>query len=101
MLETNMIIGNYIISGGSETVLVLWQLDTGKQQFLPHMSATIQNIVVSPTGTSYGIQLADNSAMILSTAKLEPTTNISGIQTCVTEADDTVESRVPRVEDEA
>ncbi|CZR55131.1 related to small nucleolar ribonucleoprotein [Phialocephala subalpina] len=93
--------GNYIISGGSETVLVLWQLDTGKQQFLPHMSATIQNIVVSPTGTSYGIQLADNSAMILSTAELEPTTNISGIQTCVIEADDTVESRVPRVEDEA
>jgi NET1-associated nuclear protein 1 (U3 small nucleolar RNA-associated protein 17) len=39
--------GNYVISGGTETVLVLWQLDTGKHQFLPHMSATIQNVVVS------------------------------------------------------
>ncbi|KAE8451170.1 hypothetical protein EG329_004842 [Mollisiaceae sp. DMI_Dod_QoI] len=92
--------GNYVISGGSETVLVLWQLDTGKQQFLPHMSATIQSVVVSPTGTSYGIRLADNSAMILSTAELQPTTNISGIQTCVIEPDDPVESSVLRVEDQ-
>jgi NET1-associated nuclear protein 1 (U3 small nucleolar RNA-associated protein 17) len=96
-----MYLGNYVISGGSETVLVLWQLDTGKQQFLPHMSATIQNVVVSRTGTSYGIQLADNSAMILSTAELAPTINISGIQSCVIESEDPVESKVIRVEDEA
>ncbi|TVY84633.1 U3 small nucleolar RNA-associated protein [Lachnellula suecica] len=75
--------GNYIISGGTETVLVIWQLDTGKHQFLPHMSATIQNVVVSPSGSSYGIQLADNSAMILSTAELQPTTNIAGIQASI------------------
>ncbi len=55
-------------------------LDTGKHQFLPHMSATIQNVVVSPSGSSYAVQLADNSAMVLSTAELEPTANISGIQ---------------------
>ncbi|KUJ24196.1 WD40 repeat-like protein [Mollisia scopiformis] len=93
--------GNYVISGGSETVLVLWQLETGKHQFLPHMSATIQNVVVAPRGNAYGIQLADNSAMILSTAELQPTANISGIQTCVIEAEDPVESIVSRVEDQA
>ncbi|KAF7934365.1 hypothetical protein EAE99_002817 [Botrytis elliptica] len=77
--------GNYIISGGSETVLVLWQLDTGKTQFLPHMTSTILNVVVSPSGSSYGIQLADNSAMVLSTAELEPTANFAGIQSSVTQ----------------
>lgn len=71
-----------MISGGTETVLVLWQLDTGKRQFLPHLSATIQNVVVSPRGTSYAINLADNSTMVLSTTELSPTANIAGIQSC-------------------
>lgn len=91
--------GNYIISGGTETVLVLWQLDTGKQQFLPHMSATIQNVVVSPTGTSYAIQLADNSAMILSTAELEPTANIAGIQASVLESEEPLEAQIQKIEE--
>ncbi|TQS36652.1 hypothetical protein Golomagni_02891 [Golovinomyces magnicellulatus] len=73
--------GNYIISGGKETVLVLWQLETGKRQFLPHMSAVIENIVVSPNGSSYAIQLSDNSLMALSTADLLPKMIITGIQT--------------------
>jgi NET1-associated nuclear protein 1 (U3 small nucleolar RNA-associated protein 17) len=65
--------GNYIISGGHETVMVIWQLDTGQQQFLPHLSATIQNLTVSNTGSAYAAQLADNSVMVLSTSELQPT----------------------------
>ncbi|KAI9842061.1 MAG: hypothetical protein M1837_007486 [Sclerophora amabilis] len=72
--------GNYIISGGSETVLVLWQLDTGRRQFLPHLSAPIENLVVSPTGSSYALSLSDNSAMVISTAELSPSANVAGIQ---------------------
>lgn len=69
-----------MISGGLETVLILWQLETGKQQQLPHLSAAIESVVVSPSGSSYAIRLADNSAMVLSTAELQPTTSIPGIQ---------------------
>jgi NET1-associated nuclear protein 1 (U3 small nucleolar RNA-associated protein 17) len=65
--------GNYIISGGHETVMVIWQLDTGQQQFLPHLSATIQSLTVSNTGSAYAVQLADNSVMVLSSSELEPT----------------------------
>jgi len=72
--------GNYLISGGRETVLVLWQLETGAKQFLPHLESPIENIVVSPTGASYGVRLADNSVMVLSTSELTPTTNIAGLQ---------------------
>lgn len=92
--------GNYLISGGSETVLVLWQLDTGKKTFLPHLSAAIQNIVVSPTGSSYAVRLADNSAMILSTTELKPTASMSGLQAQVIRDSVSLDARVSRVKDE-
>lgn len=60
--------------------MVLWQLETGQKQFLPHLSASIESIVVSPSGTSYCIRLADNSAMIVSTSELQPTFSVAGIQ---------------------
>jgi NET1-associated nuclear protein 1 (U3 small nucleolar RNA-associated protein 17) len=75
-------------------------LDTGKPQFLPHLSATVQNIVVSPTGTSYAVRLADNSAMVLSTAELKPTLYISGIQAQVFSVSGSLEPRVARIKDE-
>lgn len=60
--------------------MAIWQLETGQKQVLPHLSAPIESIVVSPSGTSYGVRLADNSAMILSTSELQPTFNVAGIQ---------------------
>lgn len=47
---------------------------------MPHLSASIESIVVSPSGTSYGIRLADNSAMIVSTSELQPIFSVAGIQ---------------------
>ncbi|GME38884.1 WD repeat containing protein [Neofusicoccum parvum] len=72
--------GNYIISGGQETVLVLWQLQTSKKQFLPNLTSAIDGLVVSPSGASYAVQLADNSVIVLSTAELLPKANIAGVQ---------------------
>lgn len=89
---------NYLISGGSETVMVLWQLDTGKHQFLPNMTAAIRNIVVSPVGSSYAVRLGDNSTMVLSTAELVPTANISGLQARVIKTSEGIDSVVERVQ---
>ncbi|KAI1179098.1 WD40 repeat-like protein [Nemania sp. FL0916] len=72
--------GNYILSGGSESTLVLCQVDTQKMDFLPHLSATIENIVVSKRGSAYAIHLDDNSAIVLSTAEMKPLCYIAGIQ---------------------
>ncbi|CAN9095826.1 unnamed protein product [Alternaria sp. RS040] len=72
--------GNYLISGGDETVLTMWQLATGQPQHLPHLSAAIENVVVSPTGSAYALTLANNSVIVLSTTELEARTNIIGIQ---------------------
>jgi NET1-associated nuclear protein 1 (U3 small nucleolar RNA-associated protein 17) len=75
--------GNYILSGGHETVFLLWQLRTGHRQELPHLSSPIISITVSLAGTSYALQLADNSVIVLSTSELQPKAHISGIQSRV------------------
>ncbi|KAF1836193.1 WD domain-containing protein [Decorospora gaudefroyi] len=72
--------GNYLISGGDETVLTIWQLATGQPQHLPHLAAAIEKIVVSPTGSAYALTLANNSVIVLSTTELEAKTNVIGIQ---------------------
>ncbi|MCJ1378848.1 hypothetical protein MMC17_001947 [Xylographa soralifera] len=89
--------GNYIISGGGETVLALWQLDTGQKQLLPHLSAPIESVVVSPSGVSYAIRLADNSAMVMSTAELQPTVSVPGIQIAASRPPDIQVPNLPRV----
>ncbi|PPJ60631.1 hypothetical protein CBER1_03666 [Cercospora berteroae] len=72
--------GNYLISGGRESVLVIWQLETGHKQFLPHLTAEIERVVVSPSGTQYALQMGDNSIMVLSTTELKPVANFAGLQ---------------------
>ena len=69
-----------MISGGSENVLVMWQLDTSRTDFLPHLSGSVENIVVSDAGSSYVLHLDDNSTMVISTAEMKPTAFVSGIQ---------------------
>ncbi|PHH70211.1 hypothetical protein CDD82_7261 [Ophiocordyceps australis] len=88
--------GNYLISGGSENTLVTWQMDTCKPDFLPHLSGSVENIVVSASGASYAVHLDDNSAMILSTAEMSPTTYVSGIQSAVTDISIPKDSLVKR-----
>ena len=72
--------GNYILSGGHESVFILWQLETGKRQELPHLPSPIIGITISPTGTSYGLQLTDNSAIVISTSELQAIAHVAGIQ---------------------
>ncbi|KAK6522640.1 hypothetical protein TWF281_002076 [Arthrobotrys megalospora] len=75
--------GTYLISGGRETVLVLWQLSTSARQTLPNLGASIKTIILSPTGSTYALILADNSILTISTTELKPTASISGIQSRV------------------
>ncbi|GMM31503.1 Nan1 protein [Martiniozyma asiatica (nom. inval.)] len=50
--------GQYLISGGSEKVLVFWNIVTEKQQFLPRLNGSIVDIIVSEaTPFLYGIIL--------------------------------------------
>ncbi|KAK5169597.1 NET1-associated nuclear protein 1 [Saxophila tyrrhenica] len=72
--------GNYLITGGKETVLVIWQLETGKQQFLPHLTSEIERIAVNSASDRYAVQMGDNSIMVLNTSELKPVANFAGLQ---------------------
>lgn len=76
---------------------MLWQLDTGKLDFLPRLAASVENVVVSPSGSSYAIHLDDNSTMVLSTAEMKPTTYVSGLQSLVFEAKKPKDELVNRI----
>lgn len=91
--------GNYMISGGSENTLVLWQMDTSKKDFLPHLSGSVENIVVSADGASYVVHLDDNSTMIISTAELKPSAYVSGIQSAAADIQTPKDQLVKRVWD--
>ena len=39
--------GAYLLSGGEEAVLVIWQIHSGKKEFVPRIGAPIQSISVS------------------------------------------------------
>lgn len=86
-----------MISGGSENSLVLWQMDTAKRDYLPHLAGSVENIVVSSDGSSYVVHLDDNSTMILSTAEMRPIAYVSGIQSAVTESETPKDLLVKRV----
>ncbi|OAA44507.1 WD domain containing protein [Beauveria brongniartii RCEF 3172] len=89
--------GNYMISGGSENTLVLWQMDTSKKDFLPHLSGSVENIVVSADGASYVVHLDDNSTMIISTSELKPSAYVSGIQSAAANVQTPKDQLVKRV----
>jgi NET1-associated nuclear protein 1 (U3 small nucleolar RNA-associated protein 17) len=47
--------GAYVLSGGEEAVLVLWQVETGVKQFLPRMGAPIRFIAGLPDPTVFAV----------------------------------------------
>ena len=65
--------GAYLLSGGEESVLVVWQLHTGKKEFVPRVGASINTITVAKGGQSeeYLLGLADATFVFVSAATLK------------------------------
>lgn len=74
--------GAYLLSGGEESVLVIWQLHTGKKEFVARVGAPISTIAVSNNGESeeYLLGLADASFAFVSTATLKISRSYSRIK---------------------
>jgi len=54
-------IGTFLLSGGEESVLVLWQLDKNLSQFRPRLGASmIEQISCSPDDACYAVSLQSN-----------------------------------------
>lgn len=75
--------GAYLLSGGEEGVLVIWQLDTGKKEFIPRLGAPISTISISrPTKgeEEYLLGLADATYTFVSSSSLKITRSYSRIK---------------------
>ncbi|KAG2350792.1 WD40 repeat-like protein [Suillus weaverae] len=66
--------GAYLLSGGEEAVLVIWQLYSGKKEFVPRVGSPIKSVVVSRGSAAeeeYLLGLADASFAFVSSATLK------------------------------
>lgn len=50
-----------MLSGGLETVLVTWHLETQEKSFLPRLGGAIQHLFQSNDATIIGVALSTNS----------------------------------------
>ena len=73
--------GAYLLSGGSECVLVLWQLEDGKRSYLPRLGSPLRSMSQFPNDASrVAVSGADNTVRIVSLATLSVETVIRGVR---------------------
>ncbi|KAG0046776.1 hypothetical protein BGZ83_008059 [Gryganskiella cystojenkinii] len=72
--------GTYLLSGGEESTLVIWQLNTGFKQFLPRLGSEIKHITISPDQAYYAVGLRDNSVSVIRSVDLQTKTVIQGLK---------------------
>ncbi|KAF7303325.1 WD40 repeat-like protein [Mycena kentingensis (nom. inval.)] len=67
--------GAYLLSGGEESVLVIWQLHSGKREYLPRLGSPIKTISVAKSSSDrdeeYLLGLADATYSFVSAASLK------------------------------
>jgi WD40 repeat protein len=88
---------NYLLSGGSESTLVIWQLQSGHKQFIPRLSGEIQRIKINPTDSEYMISLRDNSVLFIDANDTNTRHKIDGFQACY--LDENYSSRIGLIQD--
>ncbi|EIN13954.1 WD40 repeat-like protein [Punctularia strigosozonata HHB-11173 SS5] len=75
--------GAYLLSGGEEAVLVMWQLQSGRKEFVPRVGAPIASIAVcrgSDHEEEYLLGLADASYVFISSSSMKPSRTFSRIK---------------------
>jgi WD40 repeat protein len=72
--------GHYLLSGGQEAVLVVWQLGTGKKSFLPRLGGAVGQIRGDRVGSLCAVALLDNSIRLVDISALEQRWRYFGLQ---------------------
>eukprot|EP00056_Hartaetosiga_gracilis_P005812 m.89353 g.89353 ORF g.89353 m.89353 type:complete len:936 (-) comp12292_c0_seq1:59-2866(-) len=70
--------GEYLLSGGEEGVLVLWQVSTRSKRFLPRLGSPISHLAVTGSNTNYVVSLSNNCILVVGAASFEVSHKISG-----------------------
>ncbi|KAK4046297.1 NET1-associated nuclear protein 1 [Microbotryomycetes sp. JL201] len=83
--------GAYLMSGGEEAVLVMWQLHTGHHEFVPRLGAPILALSItdnSVTEQQIAARLRDGSVVFVGSQKLRISKTISGLKADPVRSDD-------------
>ena len=74
--------GAYLLSGGEESVLVIWQVHTGRKEFVPRVGAPIQTVATYNKGDEeeYLLGLADATYAFVSARSLKLSRSYSRIK---------------------
>ncbi|KAH9942941.1 WD40 repeat-like protein [Amylocystis lapponica] len=75
--------GAYLLSGGEESVLVIWQLHTGKKEFVPRVGAPVVHVALSTPVNGeeeYLLSLADASFVFINSGTLKISRSMARIK---------------------
>ena len=72
--------GAYLLSGGEEAVLVIWQVASSVQRFLPRLGAPFSGVAISHDDTKYATCHVDNTIRIVDAASLEEQKAVHGLR---------------------
>lgn len=75
--------GAYLLSGGEEAVLIIWQLHTGKKEFVPRVGAPISSITLSTSRSreeEYLLGLSDASFVFVRSGTLRISRTIAKVK---------------------
>lgn len=75
--------GAYLLSGGEEAVVVLWQLHTGHQEYVPRVGAPILTLSINNSPEheqQIAARLRDGTVVFIGSQKLKISKTISGIK---------------------
>ena len=75
--------GAYLLSGGEEAVLVIWQLHTGKREFVPRVGAPIVSVAVASYQSAeeeYMLSLSDGTLSFVRSGTLRVSRSYSRIK---------------------
>jgi NET1-associated nuclear protein 1 (U3 small nucleolar RNA-associated protein 17) len=73
--------GTYLLSGGQEAVLVIWDVASGRRAYLPRLGGGIIGISVCPSDPSrYAIRQSDNTLRIINAAAMTVEASVHGLR---------------------
>jgi NET1-associated nuclear protein 1 (U3 small nucleolar RNA-associated protein 17) len=75
--------GAYLLSGGEEAVLVIWQLHTGRKEFVPRLGSAINTVAVARSKTGeeeYLLGLADATYVFVNAGSLKISRSYSRVK---------------------
>lgn len=70
----------FLLSGGHEEVLVVWQVEDGKRTYLPRLGGSVNHIVRSPIDPAkFLVSLSCNAIITINIATMQIDTRIAGV----------------------